>query len=252
VTPAPEPDDDTRRDNSILIDRVQKLMGKAAATTNPHEAEAFSRKAAELISRHRIDPDRLRRRERGELALRTIPLGRGAYVRARLALLTAIADSQDVRVVFGSSPAGMDAYAAGFTDDLDAVETLFHSLHAQAATQMGAVRRSTPAATQRFRRSFLFGYADRIGQLLRESRTAVETEAGVRDADGGASTALALVARRRQVDAFTQQSFGRVRTARAAGPAQVHGWRAGAAAAERADVGRARIAGRRQLGRGSG
>jgi hypothetical protein len=225
-------------------------MDKAAATTNPHEADAFSRKAAELISRHRIDPGRLRRGDCGRLALRTIPLGRGAYVRARLALLTAVADSQDVRVVFASTAAGMEAYTAGYSDDLDAVEALFGSLHAQAATQMATVRRSTAAATQRFRRSFLFGYADRIGQLLRESRAAVETEAGASDADGGRSTALALVERRRQVEEFSKQSFGRVRSARAAGPAQVHGWRAGAAAAERVDVGRARLAGRRQLGRG--
>jgi hypothetical protein len=225
-------------------------MDKAAATTNSHEADAFSRKAAELISRHRIDPDRLHRRDCGELIMRTIPLGRGAYVRARLALLTAVADSQDVRVVFASTAAGMEAYAAGFTDDLDAVETLFGSLHAQAVTQMAAVKRSTAAATQRFRRSFLFGYADRIGELLRESRAAVETEVGASDADSGASTALALMERRRQVEAFTRQSFGRVRAARAAGPAQVHGWRAGVAAADRVDVGRTRIAGRRQLGRG--
>jgi hypothetical protein len=250
MTKPTDPGDDTRRDNSIFIDRVRKLMDKAAATTNPHEAEAFSRKAAELISRHRIDPERLRARAGTDLRVRSIPLGRGAYVRARLALLTAIAESQDVRVLFSSTPAGMEAHAAGFADDLDAVETLYHSLHTQASAQMAAVRRSTPAATQRYRRSFLFGYADRIGQLLVESRAKVEADAGAHDVDGGATTALALVERRRRVDDFTRTSFGRVRTARAPGPAQVTGWRAGVAAADHADVGRTRIAGRLQLGRG--
>ncbi|RLE21390.1 MAG: hypothetical protein DRJ50_09290, partial [Actinobacteria bacterium] len=40
-------------DKSILI-KVRKLLDKATATTNPHEAEVFSRKAAELVARHRI------------------------------------------------------------------------------------------------------------------------------------------------------------------------------------------------------
>jgi hypothetical protein len=227
-------------------------MDKAAATANPHEADAFARKAAELIARHRIDPEQLRRTGREALAVRTHLLGRGAYVRARLSLLVAVADAQDVRVVFASTPAGMEAYAAGFSDDLDAVDALYHSLHAQASAQMAAVRRPTSSATQRFRRSFLFGFATRIGELLSEARATVEADAGRHASDAGASTALALVERRRRVDEFSAQSFGRVRAARAPGAAQVNGWRAGVAAADRADVGRTRVEGRRQLGRGQG
>ena len=82
-----EPDD-------ITINRVRKLLRKAEATDHPHEAEAFSRKAAELIARHRIDADLLvanSERDAPELVVSDIELGRGAYVRARLALLAAIA-----------------------------------------------------------------------------------------------------------------------------------------------------------------
>ncbi len=46
-------------ENADLLVRVRKLLDKAEATTNAHEADAFSRKAAELIAAHRIDPDRL-------------------------------------------------------------------------------------------------------------------------------------------------------------------------------------------------
>ncbi len=157
-------------DNDLLV-RVRKLLDKAERTSNAHEADAFSRKAAELIAEHRIDPDRLGTIDAGdELRVREIELGRGAYVRARLALLLAVADAHDVRVVFQARPNGTVAMAAGFRSDLDVVEVLYTSLHQQAAAQMAAVRRPTGAATQRFRRSYLFGFADRIGQLLGESK----------------------------------------------------------------------------------
>jgi len=162
----------------ILLQRVRKLMDKASATANPHEADAFARKAAELVARHRIDPDRVTDvGDRDDLAVREVPLGRGAYVRARLALLMAVAATHDTRVVFGTTPTGTVAHVAGDVGDLDVVELMYHSLHAQAAARMASERRGTPAATQRYRRSFLFGYADRMGVLLADTRR--ETEAAV-------------------------------------------------------------------------
>lgn len=228
--------------------RVRKLLDKAGATSNPHEADAFSRKAAELIARHRIDPAHLAATEqRAELAVREIVLGRGAYVRARLSLLMAIAESHDARVVFGQGPEGTIAYVAGFVEDLDVIEVMYASLHAQAAAQMAATRRSTPAATQRFRRSFLFGFATRIGQLLADARH--EVEHGVPRAQRD-SVAVALRRREERVADFLDQQFGRTRAARRPAAAVATAWSAGAAAAEQADVGRARLAGRRALGSG--
>jgi hypothetical protein len=234
-------------DNSILLQRVRKLMDKAAATSNSHEADAFARKAAELIARHRLDPDRIGTGEHDELEVRQIPLGRGAYVRARLALLAAVVSTHDAELVFGSTPDGTIAYVAGFVDDLDVIAVMYHSLHAQACTQMSSQRRGTAAATQRYRRSFLFGYANRLAELLAESHRAAEHASTTSSHD---DLTPALVARRRRVESFATERFGRVRSARAPGAAQEGAWVAGAAAAERADVGRARLAGRRALGRG--
>lgn len=233
-----------------LVDRVRKLMDKAAATTNSHEADAFSRKAAELIARHRIDPASLAERRDDSLAVREIPLGRGAYVRARLALLMAVAEAHDARVVFGATPTGTIAYLAGFDSDLDLVEVVYTSLHAQAASRMSAERRATSAATQRYRRSFLFGYADRVAKSLDDVRRVAEamllTEVAVDDV----GRSLARLERGRRVEEFLQQRFGRVRTARGSAGAEVGGWSAGSAAAERADLGHQRLHGRRSLGPG--
>lgn len=233
--------------DEALFVRVRKLLDKAAVTTNPHEAEAFSKKAAELVARHRIDPQSLADLDTTDaLEIREFVLGRGAYVRARLALLMAVAEPNDVRVVFASSPSGMIAHAAGFHSDLKVVELMYNSLHQQAAMQMAKIRRATPAATQRFRRSFLFGFADRIGQALTEARRVIEADE--LRLVGSRSTEVVLRHRVDRVEEYLLRSVGPVRTARRPNAAQAGGWDAGAAAANRADVGRPRIAGRRAIG----
>lgn len=233
-----------------LVLRVRKLMDKAAATSNVHEADAFSRKAAELVARHRIDSESLVEHGGDELAVREIALGRGAYVRGRLALLMAVAEAHDARVVFGATPSGTIAYVAGHTRDLDVAEVMYTSLHSQAASQMSAERRTTSAATQRYRRAFLFGYADQVAKSFDEVRRVAEaaSPATVAIDDGGRS--LARLERGRRVDEFVGQRFGRIRTARSAAGADVTGWSAGSVAAERADLGRRRVDGRRSLGTG--
>jgi hypothetical protein len=232
-----------------LLIRVRKLLDKAEGTSNAHEADAFSRKAAEIIAAHRIDPARLVDLDPSdELRVREFELGRGAYVRARLALLLAVAEVHDVRVVFQSRPDGTVALAAGYRSDLGVVEVLYNSLHQQAASQMAGERRGTAAATQRFRRSFLFGFAEKISQTLKDSQAVAASSVSVVDASG--SHSLAVLSRNTRIDDFATTAFGRVRTARAPSAAQTGGWNAGSAAASRADVGRSRLSGRRSIGRG--
>ena len=231
-----------------LVSRVRKLMDKAAATSNIHEADAFSRKAAELVARHRIDLAVLAHHGGDELTVREIALGRGAYVRGRLALLMAVAEAHDARVVFGAASGGTIAYVAGHTSDVDVVEVMYTSLHSQAASQMSAERRATSAATQSYRRAFLFGYADRVAKSFDEVRLAAEAASPKTVAVDGGRLSLARLARDRQVDEFIAKRFGRIRTARSAAGADVTGWSAGSVAAERADLGRRRVEGRRSLG----
>ena len=231
-----------------LLVRVRKLLDKAESTSNAHEADAFSRKAAQIIAAHRIDPSRLVEIDpTDDLRVREVELGRGAYVRARLALLLAVADVNDVRVVFQSRPVGTVAMTAGYRSDLDVVEVLYNSLHQQAASQMARERRGTPAATQRFRRSFLFGFAEKISQTLKDSQTVAASS--VRVVDDPRSHAVAVLSRNSRIDDFAATAFGRVRTARAPSAAQAGGWDAGSVAASRADVGRSRLSSRRGIGR---
>lgn len=239
----------TQADRS-LVDRVRKLLDKAERTDSPHEAEAFAAKAADLVARHRISPEQLEQRgdDGADLAIRELLVGRGAYVRGRLALLGNIAEAHDVRMVFQATPEGSMAFLAGRAVDLDVVEVMYASLHSQVAAQMSNVRRSTGAATQRERRAFLFGFANRIGDLLAESASTAKAESE-RQADGGASTAVAIRERRERVDEFAHETWGKVRSAGRPASLSPDGYYEGVVAAERADVGRARLGGRRALGK---
>ena len=229
-----------------LVERVRKLLDKAARTDNQHESETFARKAAELVARHRIDPERLAERPLpDDLALLDIAVGRGAYVRGRIDLLHNIADSHDVRMVFRSTPTGSVATLAGRRDDLSIVEVMYASLHQQAAAQMSEIRRSTGAATQRYRRAFLFGFATRVGELLAEARAEVERSESARS--GTNTTELVLRERRERVDEFAKESWGRVRSASRPSAISADGFAGGVAAANHADVGRTRLAGRTPL-----
>lgn len=234
-----------------LVERVRKLLDKAERTDSVHEAEAFAAKAAALVARHRITPEHLQRRERDgdELAIVELLVGRGAYVRGRLALLGHIAEAHDVRMVFQATPEGSVAFLAGRREDLDVVAVMYASLHAQVAAQMAGLRRSTGAATQRERRAFLFGFANRVGDLLAESAATARAEAERRGVDG-ASTALAVRERREQVDSFADETWGKVRSASRPASLSPDGYSQGVAAAERADVGRRRVGGRAALGEG--
>ena len=228
-----------------MHDKVRKLLAKAEATDNPNEAAAFSAKAAQLIAAHRIDPSTLAAEHANgdRLGLRHVPIGRGAYVRARLALLGAVAAANDCELVWQSGPDGATALLAGFESDLDATLVLHESLHLQAAGQMAALRRSTPAATQRWRRAFLFGFAARVGELLADARQRAEA-----DARSTGTSLPDVVSRSARVRDHATAAFGRVVAASAPSPAVAGGWDHGRRAATGADIGRVRLAGRRAIG----
>ena len=159
-------------DNRVL-QRVRALLAKAEATTFDAEAEAFTAKAQELIARYRIDRALLADRDPNA---RESPTNRRVavedpYLRAKIVLLSRIADANDCRTVWPSPLRYVELF--GFADDLDAVEELFTSLLLQATSAMrregvkhdGRGRSRTTA----FRRAFLLSFAVRIGAVGLES-----------------------------------------------------------------------------------
>ena len=229
-----------------VIDKVRKLLAMAESTDNSEEADAFARKAADLIARHRVTESALRDVDPDQLEVAELDLGRGAYVRARFHLLAGVAEAHGCLATFRTGGRGTLAHITGHRRDTLAVRVLFTSLLSQMTQRAALERRATSAATQRWRRSFMFGFADEVAAMLQTARSEA-----IAATDDPASTVPALRAQDVVVREFAGERLGRIVTARPAAPAVRDGLRAGRQAAAESDVGRVRLRGRAAIGRGS-
>jgi hypothetical protein len=216
--------------------RIRGLLAKAESTEFPEEAEALTAKAQELMTRHAVDAALLEvgRAPAGGRAVDTRRVHvRDPYVRAKMQLLAAVAEANDVRLVWYSG-LGI-ANLIGVRADVASVELLFTSLLLQVAQALSAAERplGRGSASRSFRRSFLLGYAHRIGERLQAARQRATAEAATEhDVD------LLPVLRSRQlaVEQRVAELFPRVRATRSRSSVDASGWYAGREAAERADV----------------
>ncbi|HEY0238915.1 MAG TPA: DUF2786 domain-containing protein [Friedmanniella sp.] len=211
-----------------LLNRIRGLLAKAEATNHPAEAETFTAKAQELMTRHAVDEAVLR-----GLAHQDIPVAsrrvhlQSPYANVKATLLNAVARPNRCRTVL------MNAYdiavLVGTPTDVDQTELLFTSLLIQATRAMTDAGDRGAASSDRsatFRRSFLLAYATRIGERLREADRATTATYGTdlvpllqREADA--------------VDAEFERQFPQVRQG-GSSHVDLRGWEAGRAAADRA------------------
>jgi hypothetical protein len=226
-------------DEARVLRRIRGLLAKAESTEFPEEAESLTAKAQELMTRHAVDAALL---DTGptpsastEVITRRVHV-QDPYVRAKMQLLAAVAEANDVRLVWYST-LGI-ANLIGVPGDVAAVELLFTSLLLQVAQALAGAERSQgrSSAPRTFRRSFLLGYAHRIGERLQTARRATEEAAAAHGVD------LLPVLRSRQaaVEQRMADLFPRVRSTRSRASVDAGAWYAGQAAAERADVGHRR------------
>jgi hypothetical protein len=219
-----------------MLDRVRALLAKAESTEFEDEAEALTAKAQELIARHSIDEALLHARDRlGEPSIRRMTID-DPYADAKGLLLSEVARANRCRAVRSMDAGWVTVF--GYEHDLDAVEVLATSLLAQATAAMVRFGSRRDAAgrsrTRSFRRSFLLGFGQRIGERLVQT-----TEAEVATTSAADHRLLpVLAARDDRVEAATAKVFPEaVRRVTSVGNAT--GWYAGRAAADVADFGRA-------------
>jgi hypothetical protein len=162
------------------LERIRALLAKAESTEFDEEAESFTAKAQELMTRHSIDAALIAAHAAGKNAEnRPIAIRLGIddpYASAKAFLLTQIADASDCSSVWSKDFGFSTVF--GFEAELASVELLYTSLLLQARGAMVRAGESGQRAkSRRFRQSFLVGFATRIGERLRESAQSVTVEA---------------------------------------------------------------------------
>lgn len=220
--------------------RIRALLDKAENTEFTHERDAFTAKAMALMAEYRIteamveaaaDPtDR-----RGRIGDREIHLGSGPYVRARLALLCQVGSANGCAVVTHVGWDGRVATLHGFESDTARVDLLYTSLLVQATAEAHRVVAAPGASTVSVRRSFLFGYASKVGERLTEARDTATRAAEAAD-PASHGVALVLADRQARVDDYVRRRYGRLGTLRSA-RVSAEGYGQGVAAGARADLG---------------
>lgn len=231
---------------SRMLSRIRALLAKAEATGFPEEAEALSAKAQELMARHSIDEALIAARAHSKNAPGACRIGvEPPYETAKAVLLDAVARANRCEAVWNED-LGFST-VVGFEADLEAVELLHTSLLVQATTALtkaeAAQRKGGRKRTKTFRQSFLAAYAHRIGDRLAAVAEAQVAEAEAESAGTGGAGAPeqdllpVLAARDVAVREQVTRMFPDTVTTRVRGVSDLAGWRQGAEAADRAQVG---------------
>lgn len=217
-----------------MLQKVRALLAKAESTAFAEEAEALTAKAQQMMARYSIDHAMIATAEVGEE-----PSGRrigvdDPYAQGKAALLASIAGANRCQAVW------CDGYGfstvVGFGNDIDIVEVLYVSLLVQATRAMtaaGPIRdRYGRSRTRAFRQSFMFSYAQRIGERLDEASQAATEEAS---AVHGSQLLPVLAGRASAVDDAFESMFPNLRST-SSRVTSVAGWAAGRAAADLAQL----------------
>lgn len=229
-----------------MLAKIRKLLAKAEdPATTTEEAELYTAKAAQLIADYGIDEALLAHGDpsRDPVGDRVVVMD-APYAADKADLLSTVAHELRCRAVRRTRyPEGvkeLSLHLFGHESDLQRVELLFTSLLLQ--TAHGLARTPVPPWEHKaaFRRSWMAGFRQAIGQRLQLAEKQAEAQAADRFRSSGTSTALVLADRSALVKAALEQEYPRLRTARAR-QFSGSGARDGYAAGQRADLGGTRL-----------
>lgn len=224
-----------------MLRRVRALLAKAEATEFEAEAEAFTTKAQTLITTHSLQhlleslgndsgsgesPSMMR------LAIER------PYEREKFGLLAEVSRANRCRAILHTG-LGL-ATVTGFDLDIEAVELIYTSLLVQATHVMQAHGSQSNgwggSSTRTFRRSFLVGFAGRVGERLSRAADSAATEAATTDSERDQLLPV-LASRAAEVDSFVDAAFPHLSSLRSRARVDMSGYCAGVDAANRADLG---------------
>lgn len=226
------------------LDTVRKLLAKADGAATPAEAETYTAKAVELMARHGIDAALLAAADPGrdEIGAQRVAMD-DPYSAGKARLLAWTAAALRCRAVLHEAGGGRVAAVTvfGFASDRERIEMLYTTLLLQAAGELSRLRPRRPGeSVAAYRRSWLHGFAVEVHRRLTAAEAVAATTGPAPAETNGRSVALVLADRTARVDRAYADAFpglGRGRRSTLSGS----GFAAGAAAGERADLGRSAV-----------
>jgi len=225
-----------------LLDRVRKLLAKAEAEgVTPHEAEALTGKAAELMARYGIDRARLGalRPETDQPADKIVTVD-NPWAAVKAHLLSGLAQALRCQCIILKGDSSTRVHVFGYASDIERADILFTSLLVQMARGLAA-QQAPKSHVKAWRRSWMLGFTSAVVSRVRSAEQAAARAAGDTDAgraatgDDGPSTAVVLADRELTIRRNTQQAYPRTRQARVTytGSGYSDGYREG----QKADIG---------------
>ena len=230
-----------------LLDRVRKLLAKAEDEgCTPHEAEALTAKAAELMARYGIDRALLGavRPDTDRPADRVFELD-NPWAGIKAHLLAGLASANRCQcILLNRRQPGSRVHVFGYLSDLERADILFTSLLVQMARALAL--EPVPVYGGRakaWRRSWMLGYCSAVVARVRAAEEAAVAAASS-SADAGAnghgpSAAVVLADRAVTVRRHAEQAYPRTRKTRVTYSG--NGYQAGYQEGQKADIGGAKV-----------
>lgn len=224
--------------HDIMLDKIRKLLAKADdPAASEHEERLYTDKALRLMAQYGIDQALVTQHSHRTdgIADRVITIPK-PYATDKLALLATIAVGMRCRVVqrtrYPDGVKELSAHVFGHQNDLRLVEILYTSLLVQA--MHGLARTPVPSGhhAAAFRRSWLAGFAQSIGERLTAASADARDDADSRDQDGP-TAAVVLADHEAQVSDAVNTAYprlGQARQRRRSGGGLAAGARAGKSA----------------------
>lgn len=250
-----------------VAEKVRKLLAQAedpAAT--PEEAQTFTAKAQQLMTKYAIDLAMITDAERIDRVVERGWRIDGPYAAHKVSLVNSVSRANDCRAIYTTLDGGARYIeVVGFPTDVEWVETLSASLVLQLTAVLTAAMRVKPAKVHG--RTFAVGFVEgfvqevsgRLHKARREAVAAADAERlrnawsdtslfGTQERADGRSVELVLVAKARQVeDEFKVRFPGARSVSRYTRLSSWAGYAPGREAGRRANLARGSVGTRRGL-----
>lgn len=241
-TDNPRHDELARNDtDDPVLEKIRALLAQAESTDFAAEAETFTAKAQQLMTRHAIDGALIEARfgDATRSAQATPIFARldidDPYADEKFFLLSAVAQANRCRAIFAAHYGSADL--VGFAEDVTLTDVLFTSLLVQAQAALLEHARGAPAGSRTrsrsFRSSFLRAYSSGIAVRLEEAHESVVSEM---TAEEGGDFLPVLASRLDDVNNLIEDHYDNLGQMSQRGGTDYLGHRAGSAAADSAVI----------------